>query len=100
MNIPAAMAAASPIHGLPETRVTEAAAKAPASIIPSRPMLITPDRSENSPPIAARMSGVGSRTVDASSCSVKMSLTVLCSLHEPDSLEGVAEHRLGGDEQD
>ena len=32
--------------------------KAPISIIPSRPMFTTPERSENIPPMAAKMSGV------------------------------------------
>ena len=31
---------------------------APISIIPSRPMFTTPERSENIPPSAAKMSGV------------------------------------------
>src|SRR6201995_3611833 len=38
----------------------EAALNAPASITPSSAMLMTPERSENIPPSAARMSGVAS----------------------------------------
>ena len=38
---------------------------APISIIPSRPMLTTPLRSENRPPIAANVSGVAKRSVAA-----------------------------------
>ena len=39
-------------------RHASAPAKAPTSIIPSKPMLITPDRSQKTPPIAAKISGV------------------------------------------
>ena len=38
---------------------------APASIIPSRPMFTTPERSEKIPPIAAKVSGVAARRVAA-----------------------------------
>jgi len=41
--------------------------KAPESIIPSRPMLTTPLRSQNIPPIAAKVSGVAQTSVDDSS---------------------------------
>ena len=38
---------------------------APMSIIPSRPMFTTPERSEKIPPIAANVSGVAKRSVEA-----------------------------------
>jgi hypothetical protein len=55
----------------------EAAANAPANIFPSRAILITPERSENIPPSAARTSGVANLIVDQSNAIVKMSLIVL-----------------------
>src|SRR3982751_4720614 len=81
------MPASKPIQGLaaPAPKrtsaawVTAAAVKAPASIFPSRAILITPDRSENRPPSAASTSGVASRMVDAISERVKMSLINLRS---------------------
>ena len=51
---------------LPVTSAPQAPKKAPVSIIPSRPMLTTPDRSERMPPIAAKASGVANRRVAAS----------------------------------
>src|SRR5829696_5120802 len=87
MNKPASIPASKPIHGLafPIPRrvsaawVTAAAVKAPASIFPSRAILITPDRSENRPPSAASTSGVASRIVEARSEIVKISLINLGS---------------------
>ncbi len=67
------MAPSNPSHGLPVAYVTAAAVNAPASIIPSSAMLITPERSENSPPSAARISGVDSLIVDQISARVKRS---------------------------
>ena len=55
----APMAAARPSHAEPVTAATAAAAKAAASILPSRPMSMTPERSANSPPKAASTSGAG-----------------------------------------
>jgi hypothetical protein len=46
--------------------------KAPDSIMPSRPMLITPARSLKIPPIAANASGVAKRRVAASSPTEKI----------------------------
>ena len=43
------------------------AKKAPISIIPSRPMFTTPERSEIMPPSAPKMSGVAKRSMDAKS---------------------------------
>ncbi len=42
----------------PVTSVPQKPKKAPISICPSRPMFTTPLRSENMPPIAAKVSGV------------------------------------------
>ena len=39
--------------------------KAPVSIMPSRPMLITPLRSDRTPPRAAKVSGVAKRSIAA-----------------------------------
>ncbi len=52
------------------------AKKAPTSIIPSRPMFTTPDRSEKIPPIAANASGVAKRRVAAISPAVKIPSSV------------------------
>ena len=41
--------------------------KAPISIIPSSPMFTTPERSENIPPSAPKISGVAKRSIDAKS---------------------------------
>src|SRR5215204_4647439 len=67
------MAATRPTHGLPLAYVVAAAVNAPASIIPSSAMLMTPDRSENKPPSAARMSGVERRIVEKINAIVKRS---------------------------
>ena len=40
---------------------------APMSIIPSSPIFVTPERSLNIPPIAAKMSGVANRSMEAKS---------------------------------
>ena len=69
---------------------------APISIIPSRPMFDTPDRSLNMPPIAAKMSGVAYRSIAASSAD---QTTTVSSLPTPDRVaryaEGEAEHARG-----
>ena len=41
--------------------------KAPTSIMPSSPMLTTPERSETTPPSAAKTSGVAKRSIAAAS---------------------------------
>ena len=41
--------------------------KAPINIIPSRPTFTTPERSENMPPRAPKISGVAKRSIDAKS---------------------------------
>src|SRR5919198_6689774 len=65
-NKPAVAAAVSPIHGLPILTVTADAVNAPASIMPSSAMLMTPPRSEYIPPSEARVRGVAYLTIDAS----------------------------------
>src|SRR5574339_324533 len=89
INMPAPIAATRPIHGFPVVHVTDAAVNAPASIIASSAMLMTPARSEKRPPIAARMSGVASRIDEPSRTSVKTSATP----------ESTSERRLGRHEQ-
>src|ERR1700752_1253624 len=87
MKRPGIMPPSKPIQGLAvpipnrlsAAYVRAAAVKAPASIFPSSAMLMTLDRSENSPPSAASTSGVASRIVEAMSESVKMSLMGLRS---------------------
>src|SRR5215510_1099825 len=87
------MPASRPIQGLAPpipirvstACVTAAAVKAPASIFPSSAILITPDRSEKSPPSAASTSGVASRIVEAMSENVKMSLMCLHSSRQSSS---------------
>ena len=55
---PAASAISTPSSHEPVTSDPQTAKNAPMSIIPSRPMLTTPERSENNPPSAANASGV------------------------------------------
>src|ERR1041384_8149383 len=62
-------------------------------------MLITPDRSEKSPPSAASTSGVASRIVEAMSESVKMSLMCLNSPRQSSS-QSPLEETFSRDEQD
>src|SRR5512140_3481534 len=67
-------------------------------MMPSSAMLMTPDRSEKRPPIAARSRGVARRIVDGISSKLKISCIglTLCLLEE--SL-AAAEQRLGCDEE-
>ena len=51
----------------PVLSAAKMAKNAPISIMPSRPMLTTPERSENMPPIEAKMSGVAKRSIAAKS---------------------------------
>ena len=55
---PDTMAISSPPNHDPVTSAPQIPKKAPISIMPSRPMFTTPLRSENMPPMAAKMSGV------------------------------------------
>src|SRR6188768_2198309 len=59
----------NPRYGLLSSYVATAAVKAPASIRPSRAILITPERSENIPPKAAKISGVAPRIAEKSKMS-------------------------------
>src|SRR5215470_15127122 len=63
---PATIAAQSPTRGLWVKIVTTDAVNAPASIIPSSAILITPPRSEYMPPSAASVRGVEYLTIEAS----------------------------------
>src|SRR4051794_10034086 len=101
MTSPAAIAAANPTNGLLVAYVTAAAVNAPASIIPSRAILITPDRSENIPPSAARISGVARRPVDQINEIVNRSLmsSFLKVLQQSQFLKGLAEESLGRNKQ-
>src|SRR5215510_13997935 len=104
---PAIMPPSKPNHGLaaPIPRlvsaacVSAAAVKAPASIFPSSAILITPERSEKSPPSAASTSGVASRIVEAMSESVKMSLMCL-NVPRQSSSESPSEETFSSNEQD
>src|SRR6185369_15977811 len=101
------MPPSKPIHGLAvpipsrvSTQCVNAAAvKAPASILPSSAILITPERSEKRPPSAASTSGVASRIVEAMSESVKMSLICLNAPRQSSS-ESPSEETFSRDEQD
>jgi hypothetical protein len=53
--------------------VPATAAKAPNSISPSSEMLITPDRSEKSPPMPAKTSGTADRKVAVNNAMEKKS---------------------------
>src|ERR1051326_1985711 len=87
------MPPSKPIHGLAAPMpsrvstacVSAAAVKAPASIFPSSAILMTPERSEKSPPSAASTSGVERRIVEAMSEKVKMSLMCLNGPRESSS---------------
>ena len=58
--------AASPAHGEPVSAAVAAAAKAAPSILPSSPMSMMPERSENRPAKAARIRGTDRRRVESS----------------------------------
>ena len=58
MAPPAAMPMRIPPIQLEVTSAPQAPKKAPISIIPSRPMFTTPERSDVTPPSAANVSGV------------------------------------------
>src|SRR5689334_4751389 len=109
MKSPARIPESKPTHGLALPRcnflsaayVTAAAVKAPASIFPSSAMLMTPERSENSPPSAASTSGVANLMVDAIKEKVKMSLIRLGpqALRRPDSAHEPFEKRFSRNEE-
>src|ERR1051325_386264 len=103
------MPPSKPIHGLAAPMpsrvstacVSAAAVKAPASIFPSSAMLITPERSEKSPPSAASTSGVAVLIVEAIKERVKMSLIQLGpqTFHWAEFADQPFEERLSGDEE-
>ena len=62
---PNSIAIKRPTTQLPLQTEPQTAKNAPMSIIPSRPMFTTPERSEKIPPIAANASGVAKRSVAA-----------------------------------
>ena len=66
-----AIPTSSPTTQLPPLSAPQTPQNAPISIIPSRPMLTTPLRSENIPPIAPKTSGVAKAKVWASSDGVE-----------------------------
>src|SRR4051812_3463836 len=61
---PATMAIRSPVAA-PKRSAPQAPNQVPNTIIPSRPMLTTPERSLNSPPRVARNRGVNARMAEA-----------------------------------
>ena len=63
----------SPPTQLPVLSAPQMPQNAPISIMPSRPMFTTPERSENMPPIAAYVSGVAKTSIDAIRLAVKTS---------------------------
>ena len=64
---PASMPITSPPTHEPVTSAPQAPKNAPISIMPSSPMLMTPQRSDTMPPSAAKISGVAKRSIAASS---------------------------------
>ncbi len=54
--------AMTPAHGVPKVRAPQAPHQVPRIIMPSRPMLTTPARSDHSPPRAARPMGTARPT--------------------------------------
>src|SRR5208337_4921578 len=58
INTPAQIPKKRPAHADPVAQLPSTAAKAPESIMPSNPKLMTPLSSESNPPKLARRSGV------------------------------------------
>ncbi len=61
------MPAIAPSNGLPVAPETQTAVNAPPIMMPSSPMLTTPERSESTPPSAAKISGVALTSVSPAS---------------------------------
>ncbi len=59
------MAASRPNQTEPVTAVIAAAAKAPASILPSKPISTMPERSEKRPAMAHKINGAARRSVES-----------------------------------
>src|SRR6516165_1109767 len=100
-TIAAATPAASPSHALPVNVAAAAAAKAPVSILPSRPMSTTPDRSDHKPARHARMSGTPSRMPEAKTTMKASKSSIACpsdwrrrSAPREQGGDGTAEHVL------
>src|SRR5215218_9565731 len=70
---PEAIAIATPQTQLPVLSAPQMPQNAPISIMPSRPMFTTPERSENIPPSAAKVSGVAKTSIEAIRLGVKTS---------------------------
>ena len=68
---PESIAISTPQNHQPVLSAPQMPQKAPISIIPSRPMLTTPERSENMPPIAPNVSGVAKTSIEAIRLAVK-----------------------------
>jgi hypothetical protein len=68
---PTRMATTRPTSGLSKNQVPATAANAPISMNPSSAMLVIPERSERSPPIAAKTSGAAERSVAVSNATEK-----------------------------
>jgi hypothetical protein len=62
---PASIPIRTPLTQEPDLSAPQIPQKAPISIIPSSPMFTTPLRSENIPPIAAKVSGVAKTSIEA-----------------------------------
>ena len=65
ISAPAATPARIPRNQEPVRSAPKIPKKAPVSIMPSSPMLMTPLRSDRMPPIAPKMSGVAKRSIPA-----------------------------------
>ena len=68
---PEAIAIRTPQTQLPVLSAPQMPQKAPISIIPSRPMFTTPERSENIPPSAPKVRGVAKTSIEAIRLAVK-----------------------------
>src|SRR4030042_6109891 len=101
IRAPAATAMSTPSQTLPVKKAPTTPAKAPVSIMPSRPMFTTPERSEKMPPMAVKTRGVARRTAAAKNAAVKNSINpsstdrLLSFQHGPQARQ---EH--AGDHQD
>ena len=65
IDAPEAMPMTAPSSHEPVRSAPKMPKKAPISIMPSSPMLITPLRSDSTPPRAAKVSGVAKRSIAA-----------------------------------
>src|SRR6266478_818516 len=72
--MPVTLAATMPAAGESVAKVTAIATNAPASSLPSSPMLITPARSAMTSPSAARSKGAAILTVDWRRLAIRLSM--------------------------